>query len=175
MDTRNILLAQISKNIKDAFQVVRSALTSGYLPVADDDGLLVDSVLYCDNTYNRIGVNTDSPQDNIDVRSTLQVANSNFAFNTDGSNLRVDFSGSGNVDARIQAGITGGAAAGGISLNPYGGTVSIGANVDLKEITEPSSPAANHATLYLDDNGSGKTRLMVKFATGASIQLATQA
>lgn len=38
----------------------------------------------------------------------------------------------------------------------------------------PSAPAANSYILYCEDNGSGKTRLMVRFATGAAVQLAIQ-
>jgi hypothetical protein len=38
----------------------------------------------------------------------------------------------------------------------------------------PNNPAANGAHLYVDDNGSGKTRLMVIFNSGASQQIAIQ-
>jgi hypothetical protein len=39
---------------------------------------------------------------------------------------------------------------------------------------DPPAPVANKAVLYLKDNGSGKTRLMVRFSTGSPIQLAIQ-
>jgi hypothetical protein len=42
------------------------------------------------------------------------------------------------------------------------------------EMTPPSAGAVNTGRLYFDDNGSGKTRLMVLFNTGAAIQLAIQ-
>lgn len=38
----------------------------------------------------------------------------------------------------------------------------------------PSAPAANGGVLYLEDNGGGKTRLMIKFNTGAAQQIAIQ-
>jgi hypothetical protein len=44
----------------------------------------------------------------------------------------------------------------------------------LSEQTAPATPPADGATLWIEDNGAGKTRLMVQFATGAAIQLAIQ-
>lgn len=38
----------------------------------------------------------------------------------------------------------------------------------------PAAPAANGWRMYAEDNGSGKTRLMVKFATGAAQQIAIE-
>lgn len=46
--------------------------------------------------------------------------------------------------------------------------------VEMAEMTAPGAPADNKARLYLDDNGSGKTRLMVRFSSGNAIQLAIQ-
>lgn len=46
--------------------------------------------------------------------------------------------------------------------------------VDMTEQTAPSAPAANTARLYVDDNGAGKTRLNVRFNTGAVQVIATQ-
>lgn len=45
--------------------------------------------------------------------------------------------------------------------------------VDVAEISPPSAPAANTARLYVDDSG-GKTRLIVRFPTGAVQVLATE-
>lgn len=42
------------------------------------------------------------------------------------------------------------------------------------EMAAPGGGAANTGRLYFDDNGSGKTRLMVVFNTGVAIQLAIQ-
>jgi hypothetical protein len=44
----------------------------------------------------------------------------------------------------------------------------------LIEQTAPAAPPADCANLWIEDNGSGKTRLMVQFATGAAVQLAIQ-
>ena len=46
--------------------------------------------------------------------------------------------------------------------------------VDLFETTAPSAPGANSARLYVEDNGSGKTRLMVLFPSGAAQQVAIE-
>ena len=40
--------------------------------------------------------------------------------------------------------------------------------------SDASAPAANNGTLYLKDNGAGKTQLAVRFATGAVQILATE-
>lgn len=42
------------------------------------------------------------------------------------------------------------------------------------EMTAPAAPAANGYRIYAEDNGSGKTRLMVKFATGDAQQIAIE-
>lgn len=42
------------------------------------------------------------------------------------------------------------------------------------EIPTPAAPAANHGVIYFDDNGAGKTRLMVRFPTGAAQQVAIE-
>ena len=44
----------------------------------------------------------------------------------------------------------------------------------MKEMTAPSAPAANSCVIYAEDNGSGKTRLMVRFASGAAQQIAIE-
>lgn len=49
-----------------------------------------------------------------------------------------------------------------------------GSLVMSERASAPSAPAANGATIYAIDNGSGKTQLMVRFASGASQQLAIQ-
>lgn len=45
----------------------------------------------------------------------------------------------------------------------------------LKEASSsPAAPGSNKGVLYLEDNGSGKTRLMIRFATGAAQQVAIE-
>jgi hypothetical protein len=46
--------------------------------------------------------------------------------------------------------------------------------IEGAEQTAPAAPAANGYRIYAEDNGAGKTRLMVKFATGAAQQLALE-
>ena len=42
------------------------------------------------------------------------------------------------------------------------------------EMTAPAAPAANGYRIFAEDNGAGKTRLMVLFATGAAQQIAIE-
>lgn len=46
--------------------------------------------------------------------------------------------------------------------------------IELAEWGGPGAPAANRAFLWVEDNGAGKTRLMVRFNTGASQQIAIE-
>lgn len=45
---------------------------------------------------------------------------------------------------------------------------------EYAEIVDPAAPAADRARLYAKDNGSGKTLLVVRFATGAVQTIATE-
>lgn len=52
----------------------------------------------------------------------------------------------------------------------YLGTLLTG----TEQASEPAAPAADGYVIYAIDNGSGKTRLMVKFATGSAQELAIE-
>lgn len=54
------------------------------------------------------------------------------------------------------------------------GSHSIGGNLALIEQSSGPSGTANTGKLYTEDNGAGKTRLMIQFGTGAAIQLAVE-
>jgi len=56
--------------------------------------------------------------------------------------------------------------------NGSGGTT--GAAWELLEMTAPGTPSADRFRVYAEDNGSGKTRLVVKWADGTTTVLATQ-
>lgn len=45
---------------------------------------------------------------------------------------------------------------------------------EFTEMTAPGGGATNNARVYAEDNGSGKTRLMVIFPTGSAVQLAIE-
>lgn len=45
---------------------------------------------------------------------------------------------------------------------------------EMSEMAAPAAPAANSVRIYAEDNGSGKTRLMARFATGAAQQIAIE-
>lgn len=47
-------------------------------------------------------------------------------------------------------------------------------HMDFTEKTAPAAPGADIVRLYAEDNGSGKTRLMALFNTGAAQQVAIQ-
>lgn len=64
------------------------------------------------------------------------------------------------------------AAAGVISVR--GTSTSVGGALNFLEQTAPSAPSANQVVVYAEDNGSGKTRLMARFNTGAAQVLATE-
>ena len=56
----------------------------------------------------------------------------------------------------------------------FSGKVHTTAWYEMSEISTPAAPAANRARLFVRDNGSGKTQLCVRFATGAVQVIATQ-
>jgi hypothetical protein len=49
-----------------------------------------------------------------------------------------------------------------------------GGAMQLTEMTAPAAPATDNVRIYAEDNGLGKTRLMVLFATGVAQQLALE-
>ena len=49
-----------------------------------------------------------------------------------------------------------------------------GRHFEIFEVIEPNAPAADGARLYVKDNGSGKSQLCIRFATGAVQVIATQ-
>jgi hypothetical protein len=52
--------------------------------------------------------------------------------------------------------------------------VQVGAYHEMAEMTAPAAPATNSVRIYAEDNGSSKTRLMARFATGAAVQIAIE-
>jgi hypothetical protein len=60
-----------------------------------------------------------------------------------------------------------------LQSNVSGGSPT-GATMELFEMTAPAAPAANGVRIYAEDDGSGKTRLMALFATGAAQQIAIE-
>ena len=50
----------------------------------------------------------------------------------------------------------------------------VGGYIYMQEISAPSAPGSNTGRIYMEDNGSGKTRLMVIFNSGAAQQIAIQ-
>lgn len=54
------------------------------------------------------------------------------------------------------------------------GASGAGGALNFTEQTAPSAPSANQVVIYAEDNGSGKTRLMARFNTGAAQQIAIE-
>lgn len=54
------------------------------------------------------------------------------------------------------------------------GVIETNARLLLNELSDPAAPAANKAAVYVRDNGSGKTQLVVRFPTGAVQVVATE-
>ena len=74
------------------------------------------------------------------------------------------------------AGLTLGNSNNALNLRP-GSTngVSIAGNfIEAGEMTAPSAPSTDKVRIYAEDNGSGKTRLMALFPTGAAQQIAIE-
>lgn len=53
-------------------------------------------------------------------------------------------------------------------------STATGSSVEMAEMSAPGTPSADRARLYLEDNGSGKTRFVIKWADGTTTVLATQ-
>ena len=60
-------------------------------------------------------------------------------------------------------------------VGTYGDLLAVEQKIQFTEISDPSNASTNQCYLFCKDNGSGKTQLCVKFATGASIVITTQA
>jgi hypothetical protein len=54
------------------------------------------------------------------------------------------------------------------------GNQALSGFVQFTEMTAPAAGASNTARLFVEDNGSGKSRLMVQFASGAAQQIAIE-
>jgi hypothetical protein len=61
-----------------------------------------------------------------------------------------------------------------VVLKSGGGAFTFDGYFEMGEMPAPAAPAANKARLYAEDNGSGKTKLMVRFPTGAAVQIAIE-
>jgi hypothetical protein len=59
-------------------------------------------------------------------------------------------------------------------LGVRGASTSAGAALEFVEQTAPSAPSANSVRLYAEDNGSGKTRIVALFPSGAAQVLAVE-
>lgn len=74
-------------------------------------------------------------------------------------------------DVRIEEGLRVGVT----DVNPTIGTIFLDGYLSfLAEISDPAAPASNRVKLYIRDNGSGKTQLCARFATGAIQVIATE-
>jgi len=56
----------------------------------------------------------------------------------------------------------------------YGRIRGSGMSIEYPEVTGGATPETNYAKVYAEDNGAGKTRLMVQFQTGAAQQIAIE-
>ena len=57
---------------------------------------------------------------------------------------------------------------------PRDGRQNIVEYIGFEEIADPTAPADTHARLYVKDAGSSKTKLSVRFPTGAVIDIASE-
>jgi hypothetical protein len=135
-----------------------------------------------------VGVFTDAA---INLRATSSGAYVNAFIGSGGAGI-IDISGNGSSSTlRVRDSNSPVAGTVGVSLTAAGNITAIGALaitgastltgavttanfIAGVEMTAPSAPAANGYRIYAEDNGSGKTRLMVLFATGVAQQIAIQ-
>lgn len=87
-----------------------------------------------------------------------------------GSSSKLAFSNGGPLQGTIDAALARSAA--GIVALTDGSTG--GGVFEFTEISDPAAPASDKARLYIKDNGSGKTQLVVVFPTGAVQVIATE-
>jgi hypothetical protein len=130
--------------------VIRSAGVSGLAMTASGEGAPI--------TLTAEGDLTLSSNGNVVVDTNVVVGNATLATNslTGGSTFTV---------AGPQVNLTSDAHT--WSVLEQGGLQST-------EISDPAAPAANAGKIYFRDNGSGKTQLVVRFATGAVQVIATE-
>jgi len=55
-----------------------------------------------------------------------------------------------------------------------GGYMRVYPPIMVQETAMPGAPGADQALIWLEDNGAGKSRLMIRFNTGAAVQIAIQ-
>lgn len=63
------------------------------------------------------------------------------------------------------------------SVSPTGGSsaaLAMAGRIRLSEVAEPANAPANAGDLFVKDNGSGKSQLCVRFASGATQVIATE-
>jgi hypothetical protein len=53
-------------------------------------------------------------------------------------------------------------------------SATTGAALEFAEMTAPATPSTDRARAYFEDNGSGKTRFVIKWQDGTTTVLATQ-
>lgn len=86
-------------------------------------------------------------------------------------NQNYQFSFSDSVSGQSNAGLK--RIANGV-ISPTDGTFSGWGAIGFGEVSSAPTEIANNALVYAEDNGSGKTRLMCKFGTGAAVQIAIE-
>ena len=123
--------------------------------------------------------------DHTDGLLTLGPGTSVYGLTADGTAGRFIATGAGRgvvgaSAASDQAGVTARNTGGGAALSIESSHVEMNAqaiiNIGNLRFDEVATPGAqtDHAVVYADDNGAGKTRLMVRFPTGAAVQLAIE-
>ena len=90
-------------------------------------------------------------------------------FNAD-SQFIYGWSPSGALGAYVDTGL---ARVGAAVIQPTAGPFGGGA-IQWQEMSAPSAPGSNKVIVFAEDNGSGKTRLMAQFATGAAQQISIE-
>lgn len=153
-------------------------------------GYTVNQAVWIDPTINTVGLVIHNPtvaesatwdKDFVQIFDTRSSAN---AFRVDSAGHVLGY---GDVSARVGAatqvklgtifGVAGvgfGSAVDTTLSRLAAGDMLVANRFTLIETTDPAAPAANRGTIYMRDNGSGKTQFVVRFPTGAVQVLATE-
>ena len=155
-------------------------------------------LIFVDASLDRVGISESAPNTTLDVNGTTRLGDSdtNYAqFAADGSLtmhgtatltsangiISPLWKPSADSTTALQIQYSWGGVLG--NIDTTNGKVGIGTTapasrldidagaLTMKEMTAPAAPAANSVVIYAEDDGSGKTRLMALFPSGAAKQI----
>lgn len=150
-NTLNIAAASFTLPRYSAFNAAQGSIGAG-VTLSSQDGFLAESSL--------IGATVNYAFRALDA-AAVTAGKTNISFYTE-------------QNIATGGGTTWGFYAAGTALNRFVGATQFGSYIEGAEQTAPSAPSANGYRIFAQDNGAGKTQLMVRFASGAAQQIAIE-